>query len=133
MSGGRSTVVVLFAVVEVDRLLGSVARLTGNPLGLLHPRFGGAVWTTSFDLTGIVIAAASLVFARAQLQRAPWARSFGTVTLVAAAHHTLLLLALALGAAVEAHPVLLFAYVATSVPILILAALHCADTFVLAS
>src|SRR5687767_524237 len=88
----RDLLVITFAVVELDRLLGSVIRLSGVSFGPSHIAFGVASWRTALDLTTVVIAAASLVFVSAHFRTSPLARPLGTITLTAAAHHTLLIL-----------------------------------------
>ena len=87
-----------------------------------------AGWLRAFDLTGVAIALAAVVYALAHFRGVGWATPTATIVLTAAAQHTALaLLSLVFGGAGETNPVIVFAYVATSVPILVLAALHYAE------
>ena len=126
--GARSLLVFAFGVVEVDRLLGAVARLTGGPFGPPHPHVAMEGWVTAFDVIGAAIAMCALAYVGAYLRGLGWAKVVGTVALTAAAQHTALaLLSLVFGGAGATDPVIVFAYVATSMPILVLAGLHSAD------
>ena len=121
----RNVLVFAFVLVEGDRLLGALSRLAGSAsVAQSEPQFGAGAWATAFDATGVVIAIAAFVFGYFHFRGAAWAGALGTIVLTAAAHHTVLILAaLALGRGLGADPVIAATYVATSLPILALAAL----------
>ena len=122
----RDALVLAFGFVEFDRLLGAAVRLGRSDLSVApHPPFGPPSWAVALDVTGALIAAVSFAFVHAHFRGLRRARALGTVVLTAAGLHTsIMLTALGLRWPEDVDPVIALAYAATSVPILVLAALH---------